>query len=53
MLNQELFDRVETNKKQVSGHEYEWPFGFMSKGHFGGSSKNRQVELRGFEPLTP
>ena len=50
--NQAVLSAVYVVARDVTGHEYEWPFSFMPKGHLGGSSKNRQVELRGFEPLT-
>ena len=53
MLNQAILAGVVAADRKVSGDEYEWPFGFMPKCYFGGSSTNRQVELRGFEPLTP
>ena len=51
--NQAVLSAVYVASRDVTDHKYEWPFGFMPKGHFGSSSKNRQVELRGFEPLTP
>ena len=51
--NQAALSAAYVGSRAIMGHEYEWPFGFMPKGHSGGSSKNRQVELRGFEPLTP
>ena len=46
-MNQAVFSRVEAAGGRISGHEYEWPFGFTSKGQIRSSNKNRQVGLGG------
>jgi len=48
--NQTAFTAICVGDRMVRARE--WPFGFMPKGQIGCSSKNRQVDVRGFEPQT-